>query len=223
MMKPEQFRVIFTCLRIIIVVAGDFNMTPQSLLYQFMVEGMIKMHDHPNHRDTLCRFMIVLGSMTTFNQEEWRYSGQLVQEDNSLKKLVADVDSSSIMVTTTMEMGLPEELDTDKPSEGKTTTLILEQQSESISTPVSSNPQLHQHSFQFCSAYDDTHDRNRYSTTYHDGFQGMVDYIFYTKGHLHLRGFLQLVNVDETKIMGPLPNVLIPSDHLPLMSCFEFI
>jgi mRNA deadenylase 3'-5' endonuclease subunit Ccr4 len=77
----------------------------------------------------------------------------------------------------------------------------------------------HQHSFKFYSAY--TYDEKRH-TVYHSEFEGTVDYIFYTNDSIHLKGRLELYSVDYKKAIGFLPNALIPSDHLPLISCFEF-
>lgn len=78
-----------------------------------------------------------------------------------------------------------------------------------------------QHPFEFYSAYS-THYENHYSTD-HTGFRTIVDYIFYTKEHLHLKGFLSLFKQKDVNIIGSLPNALIPSDHLPLVANFQFI
>jgi len=187
-----------------LIIAGDFNMTPQSLLYQFMVEGSIE----------------------TSNKREWYYSGQL-EGYSSLKELTSYVEQS-ITVTTipsaisSME-GLSEEQQEFKM--GKKDIRDMEEAFiwEPIESPSKvSTAKSHQHSLEFCNVYD-MQDQNQYSTTYHSKFHGIVDYIFYTKDHIRLRGFLQLAKTEDiVETIGPLPNILIPSDHLPLMCCFEF-
>ncbi|XP_050441729.1 protein angel-like isoform X2 [Adelges cooleyi] len=72
------------------------------------------------------------------------------------------------------------------------------------------------HNLKFASVYNDSS-----CSTFHDQWV-IVDYIFYTHTSLKLKTYQKLPNVDECKGLPPMPNKLCPSDHLPLYAVFTF-
>ncbi|ESW30094.1 hypothetical protein PHAVU_002G124000 [Phaseolus vulgaris] len=74
-----------------------------------------------------------------------------------------------------------------------------------------------------CSVYASTRGEPPF-TNYTLGFTGTLDYILYSPSdHIKPISFLELPDSDAADIVGGLPNLSYPSDHLPIGAEFEII
>lgn len=74
-----------------------------------------------------------------------------------------------------------------------------------------------------CSVYASTRGEPPF-TNYTPGFTGTLDYILYSPSdHIKPISFLELPDSDAADIVGGLPNLSYPSDHLPIGAEFEII
>jgi len=74
-----------------------------------------------------------------------------------------------------------------------------------------------------CSVYASTRGEPPF-TTYTPGFTGTLDYILHSPSdHIKPISFLELPDSDAANIVGGLPNLSYPSDHLPIGAEFEII
>ncbi|XBW34997.1 hypothetical protein QEN19_000562 [Hanseniaspora menglaensis] len=76
------------------------------------------------------------------------------------------------------------------------------------------------HPYSFKSSYEDIGELR--FTNYTPSFVDVIDYIWYTPNHLRVRGLLGDFDKEYTDKFIGFPNDKFPSDHVPLVSRFEF-
>lgn len=76
------------------------------------------------------------------------------------------------------------------------------------------------HSFAFKSAYEDIGELR--FTNYTPSFVDVIDYIWYSPNTMRVRGLLGDIDEEYTDNFIGFPNDKFPSDHIPLLSKFEF-
>ncbi|XP_054169210.1 protein angel homolog 2-like [Oppia nitens] len=164
-----------------IILCGDFNSEPDSLLYKFITNGTIdlkgvKIGDISGQKEGIGRGIHV-------NESHLEMTG--ISSDSQYK------DSES--ANETIEIN-------DK--------MVLK------------------HNFMFKSIIfspKSISHHNKWLSTSTKFESGLVDYIFYDYNKLKLLGYKKLMNVNQIKEIGNIPNAYLASDHLSLLAKFLLI
>ncbi|DAZ93888.1 TPA: hypothetical protein N0F65_004735 [Lagenidium giganteum] len=82
------------------------------------------------------------------------------------------------------------------------------------------------HKLGFASAYaqnpDDKCTGEPKFTSFHQGFKGTVDYMWFTQASLHCHGVLEMIPAGILWKLKELPSAHLASDHIPLVADFSF-
>ncbi|GFE55864.1 endonuclease exonuclease phosphatase family domain containing protein [Babesia ovis] len=233
-----------------IIMCGDFNFTPQSLMYHFLSHGYAVLRN--------CNVKLVSGQYlmfdTTYKTEEAVHSKSGITvgdfEDNYMSEIYGAEGSSewveSLRNNTCMDYftKMPEWMKND-PDRRKLISNYLQAVSKqdvghdrngdsSNETDLGSARDLGSNAgdlvfcpYNFTSAYsvfDPGHNRCNEPafTAFHGWQRGCVDYIWYTSGQLDVQSLYELPAYNDVTENGNLPNKGWPSsDHFSLVSQFK--
>lgn len=188
-----------------VILCGDLNLVPKSLIYNFIVDGTIE------------PLGIRAGDLS--GQIEGCEKGPYMSHENfRIPALSSDccfIDNNS---------------STSENQVNQVTGNSNQESESNLNNLNSENYSKVSHKFKFLSVIPPFHPKTNESyasSKVRDA--DLVDYIFYTQqsnyqmeSKLSLISYYKLPTISQLDSFGPLPNFLIPSDHLPLEARFVF-
>ncbi|XP_076654933.1 protein angel isoform X2 [Halictus rubicundus] len=200
------------------ILAGDFNLTPHSGVYEFLTEGMFQYQgkgknlEHTDFR-SLSNSLIPPRLFITDN----------CQHFNVLKKRLRGEGSATIMLENSEQLNSQDHLkdnSTDAGSEVNADTLDHQVIEVVRGCQAKFSSGTLTHPFHFSSVYKHRNHQGKREATTNQGSWITVDYIFYSNLVEPLEKY-RLPTVEECNLLPTIPNFAVGSDHLCLGATFK--